>query len=72
MTAGNALGRLFPAALFSIFGTVMCLLWRSDPVLVGTALCVAAFSASWLVITIVEVSRGLRIAPPHGESLPQI
>jgi hypothetical protein len=59
MTLGNAFARLFPACLFSIMMPFLSILWRADVVLMALGFCAAAVAWSWLIVTIVEVARGM-------------
>jgi hypothetical protein len=63
MSRANAFGRLFPAALFLILSVLMAVFWRSDPVLFGLAVCGGGVSAAWLVVTVVEVAKKMRVGP---------
>jgi len=63
MTRTSAFGRLFPAALFSILGVILSVLWRPDPVLMAVGVCAAGAAVAWLLITSVEVAQGLQVAP---------
>jgi hypothetical protein len=63
MTKVNAIGRLFPAALFFMLFTLLAVLWPTDPVLMAGGVCIAAGSAAWLIVTIVEVARLMVVEP---------
>jgi hypothetical protein len=68
MTTSNAIGRLFPPSLFTVLGVIFCFVWRSDPVLIGVAACLAAFCISWFVTATVHVARSLVIAPAQDSA----
>jgi hypothetical protein len=70
VTRTNAFGRLFPAALFSILAVILSVLWRPDPVLMAFGVCAAGGCAAWLILTTVEVVRGLRVEPPSPVETP--
>src|SRR5262245_65465060 len=76
MTRTSAFGRLFPAALFSILGVILSVLWRPDPALMAVGVCAAGAAVAWLLITSMEVAQGLQMAPalktkPPAARLPQ-
>jgi hypothetical protein len=63
MKTTSAFWRLFPTFLFTFLGLAWCFFWRFDPVLFAVAICIAALTSSWLLITIVEVAKTMIIAP---------
>jgi hypothetical protein len=59
--------------LFVILGLEFLRDWHYDPVLLAIAMCAAAASLSWLVVSVVHVGRNLRAAEPtssQGVALP--
>jgi hypothetical protein len=50
----------------------LSVLWRSDVVLMSMGFCAAAAAWSWLIVTIVEVARGMesRPAPTRRATAP--
>lgn len=72
MTTFNAFGRLFPPALFLIVGLVMSVLWTPDPVLLAVAMCAAAASGAWLIVTAVAVARGLEVGASSSPVAPRL
>jgi hypothetical protein len=70
MTTIGAFGRLFPPSLFLFIGILILRDWRSEPVLIGIALCAA--SLAWLIVATVRVAKVHEVAPvaARGRGFP--
>jgi H+/Cl- antiporter ClcA len=69
MMMRHAMGRLFPPSLFLFMGVEFLRDWHFDPMLLGIAICMAAGSLAWLIVSTMHVAKEWHVETQKPQAL---